>query len=171
MRPERKGKARKRDLHAVSNIDIFNIVDQWLCQFDQRYLQILPDWRDALRSRRGDKLVTLADALTAAEYGSASEHKDAHQLAALVRKYPFTAKEAPGLNPEATALLKFRRAELVCKRYNRLFRLRSRNNAWRHQFIIDEAKQWILRVLGREPKLSEIYDQCEFGPGDRKSVV
>jgi len=165
MQPERKGKARKRDLHALSNVSIFDVVNEWLCLPGNGNLRNLQEWVASLRSRRGDKLVALADALVAAEYGDAAEHKAAHQLAALVRKYPFSSSEAPGLNPEAAAILKFRKAELVCKRYNRLFRLRNRTNTWRHQFIIGEARAWIERVLGREPDLDKIYDQCEFGPG------
>lgn len=59
-----------------------------------------------LRSRRYDLLYAAADALSGTVYPDAAKHFAAHQVAALIRKYPWTREEVP-LDPEATAQRSF----------------------------------------------------------------
>lgn len=127
-----------------------------------------------LRARRWKALLDVADELTTQQYWSPAEHYAGNQLAALIRKYPFNADElkAQGIDPEKSAWEKFVAAEKRCERYNRYFRLRRNNGAWRRKgrvlrntAAISFMRRWIEGVIGAMPPLQEIYDRAGFGPG------
>lgn len=123
-----------------------------------------PVLHGAIRARAVPKLMALADSFVATVYATATEHFVANQLAALIRKYPFSVSELPGLNPKGSALRKFHAAEHRCKWVNRRFRaLRTRVNP--HGEIFRLARSWIRRVLGDEPVLSSIYGKSDFCAG------
>lgn len=123
-----------------------------------------PNLHGAIRARSVSKLMTLADSFVATVYATAAEHFAANQLAALIRKYPFSNDELPGLDPKGSAIRKFHAAEHHCKWVNRRFRaLRTRVNP--HNEIFRLARSWITRVLGDKPELSVIYGKSDFCAG------
>jgi hypothetical protein len=89
------------------------------------------------------------------------------QFIALFKKFAFTPEES-GFDPEAAALATFEKAERRCARVNLKFRLLSTerySHRDRHFEALEVARKYILRVLGDEPDLSEIYSKCDFGGG------
>jgi hypothetical protein len=118
-----------------------------------------------IRSRQWRLLYEWADAVVAQEHSTAAVHFAGHQIAALIRKYPFTADDGLGFDPQATAIKAFLVAEHRCKRVNqrlRLQRMLGRKKFARELFL---AREWIRRVIGEEPDLNAIFDECDFGPG------
>lgn len=86
------------------------------------------------------------------------------QLVALIKKYPFTEAEIPGLNPEDTARSKFHAAEHRCMRVNQ--RRRAQRNRWDPAMSYWEmARSYIIGTIGYEPDLESIYAQCNFTGG------
>lgn len=97
------------------------------------------------------------------------------QIAAIVRKFPFTPQEC-GFTPEETALAGFHASEHRCRRTNsmlrslftgpRLNRLGSPvgSRLELYQFI-DGARRFIKQVLGAVVPLPEVYASCDFSGG------
>lgn len=123
-----------------------------------------------LRAKDYIGLLGLADSLCEQQYRTVEEHYSMNQFAALIRKYPFSQHECPGLNPEARAFEKFIQAENSCKRYNRYFRLQKTR---RERFSQEKhiARNWIAKVIGFSPDLPAIYSECGFGPGASVGVT
>lgn len=85
------------------------------------------------------------------------------QFIALVKKFEFTPEES-GLDPEGAAIATFRKAELRCSRINKRFSLlRRRGSAYAP--VMDIARRYIERTIGRTPDLQAIYANCDFGGG------
>lgn len=131
-----------------------------------------PGWRalQFLKKRDYLGLLDLADELSSTVYDDAASHFKANQLSYLIKKYPFTTNEAPGVNPELAALKKFKAAEHRCKRINQRFRA-SRKHGFRHASLLERARAWIEYVIGSKPNLERIYDQGGFGPGAAYGVT
>lgn len=122
-----------------------------------------------LRARDWATLLRVADTLNLQQYDNPTSHFVGRQLSALIRKYPFTSTEVPELNPEAKAWEKFLESEARCNRYNRYFRVQRK---FRQRYSSEKQlmRSYLLRVLGDEPNLLEIYDKCDFGPGSNIGV-
>jgi len=118
----------------------------------------------ALRARDYKTLLDWADRPTPQLYESTSSYFEDCQISALIRKYPFTSAEVPGLNPEATALQKFRSAEHKCKWQNR--KLTARRKRWDDRAqLYAWARKYIERVIGIAPPLETIYGKCDITSG------
>lgn len=117
-----------------------------------------------LRARDYKGLLDFADELGDTVYFSAAQHYAAHQLAALIKKYPFKGP-IEGVDPEKKALEKFAKAEHLCKRYNLIFRLERKLNRTRSLQIRTKMRRWIRSVLGDEPSYASIWALCDFTPG------
>jgi len=127
----------------------------------------------AIRSRSFKTVVEVAKRVGAQAYANYPDSFDVRyaQLAALVRKVPFTGAD---LDPESTTWRQFIASEHVCKRTNQ--RLLAERNAIRenrpsagrrnrYHRIRQLARGYILRVLGHKPNLRDVYDCSGFGPG------
>lgn len=120
----------------------------------------------ALRARDYGRLLAWAESVVVTEYDDPLQYYRETQVASLIRKYPFTTREIPGINPELKAVSKFEAAELRCKRVNRkrvLMRAGARIDV-RMQYW-DHARNYIRKVLGETPDLSSIYDKCDLTGG------
>jgi hypothetical protein len=87
-----------------------------------------------------------------------------HQLAALIRKYPFP-EALTGYNCQKNAEEKFLAAEHRCKRYNQRFRAIRSTGRDKYARETWYAREYIAYVLGHEPNLQAIMDKCDFTPG------
>lgn len=121
-----------------------------------------------LRARRWPDLLVWAGQVSPTEYrGRVAEYFAAVQVSSLIRKYPFSSQQIPGLNPQRTAEEKFRASEHRCRRVNAKFRLRA-NRTYRHakhERLFSRARSYIRRVLGDKPDYKRVYDQCDFTEG------
>lgn len=152
-------------------VDLSDIIAHWLCLTNPQLVN-RDSWLGKLRARRFEEVIAEADSLAATEYGDALQHLEANQLAAFIRKFPFTPSETPGLNPESKAWETFQRSEAKCKRTNRRLRFyRTVRVPSNYTEIIRQARGYILRVLGSNPPLEQIYDECRFGPGSSLGVT
>jgi len=120
-------------------------------------------WLGKIRARDFTWILEAADSLSSTVYQTATHHFVANQLAALVRKYPFTRSEIPEIDPDAKALEKFLRTEHRCKRVNTHFRVQ---RVMRARYSLEKAsmRTYIARIFGNID-LRLIYDKCDFGPG------
>lgn len=130
----------------------------------------------ALRARNWKSLMTWADAQDPLPPDTEVIPADhaylvRKQFIALFKKFEFLPKES-GLNPEEKAVSSFLAAEHRCKRVNLKFRIFSllRRDAPddRRRFlseILEVARREILDVLGETPRLTEIYQKCDFSGG------
>ena len=117
-----------------------------------------------LRARRYDLLLDWAESISPQMYSDATGYFVEAQTSLLIKKYPFTKSDVPGIDPLDTALKKFRAAELRCKRVNLKHRLRrSRLNPYMQYYAC--ARKWIERVIGTSPNYPSIYSQCDFTAG------
>lgn len=109
------------------------------------------------------ELLELADSYSSTLYSTASEHRLANQVAAVIRKYPFPAGVMQH-NPREKAVSTFRLCEHYCKRLNQRFRA---YNSVRspHEELLSYARQWIEYVIGSTPNISDVFDGCRYGPG------
>jgi hypothetical protein len=96
-------------------------------------------------------------------YSTAEQHYAANQLAALIKKYPFTS--ILGVDPEKTALEQFGLAERRCRRYNKIFLLERKLSKERMPHLRELMRKWISKVIGFKPDFKEIWPLCDFGPG------
>jgi len=118
--------------------------------------------------RRSDfgSLLEWCDTVEPQKYGSATDYFVECHVQSLIKKYPFSPSECPGLDPEAMAVKKFLASEHRCKRVNQ------KRRAMRNSMRIDPyAQQWeyardyIRRVLGAIPNTEAIYDLCDYTGG------
>lgn len=115
-----------------------------------------------LNSEDWSGLVDFADELATTEYPSPREHRVCHQLASLVRKYPFPH----GLlkyDPEGEAMRIFMASEHKCKRVNQRF---SAYDSVRSPYegLLAKARSYIQYVIGVSPP-SDVWSECAFGAG------
>lgn len=116
-----------------------------------------------LRDEDVSGLVNWADALTEQQYIRAEYHFSAHQIASLIKKYPYPSHLNP-FDPEKEALNKFIHAEKRCSELNEKF---STGSLWDPEKtdLLWRMRSFISYVLGDKPDLQGIYDRCDFGPG------
>lgn len=116
----------------------------------------------SIKAQDIDRALELADELVEQMYPTAATHYAAHQLAALIRKYPFP-DGSHSCDPEGKALETFERSEQHCRALNLKFRsglVRPDMNQ-----ALETARQYIEHVLGSSPPLAEVYSSSGFGPG------
>jgi hypothetical protein len=124
-----------------------------------------------LRARDYGRMLDWAESISPQMYSDATSYFVEAQTSLLIKKYPFSEKEVPGIDPYKAALEKFLAAEHRCKRVNLKHRLRrkpdrlyrSRHSPYFQYY--ESAKMWIERVIGLEPNLSSIYSKCDFTSG------
>lgn len=104
------------------------------------------------------------------QYGSSALYFADAQLVALVKKFPFTSAEVPGIDPEATALKKFMAAEHKMKWVNRKVRAKRRCRIDTNMPFWDHARSYISRVIGVTPNLPRLLTRCDFTAGASKGV-
>lgn len=115
-----------------------------------------------IRAQDFKGLLSFADDLVLQKYETADFHFSAHQLAALIRKYPFP-QSAFQVDRKEAATVSFRRSEYRCKWMNRKFRLLDKMwSAENARFA--RMRSFIAYVLG-EFSLNDIYSHCSYGPG------
>lgn len=130
--------------------------------------QLVPDgWggalRDAIESRDVPKLLSLK--LSEPQQYSSPEMFFRHtQIVALIKKYPFSPAQS-GVDPEKVAWDKFVATERRMKRVNLRFRAVYSRRLARYSEALAVARAWILKVLGENPPLNEIYEKCDFTGG------
>jgi hypothetical protein len=138
-------------------------------QFLEKLLRTLPNSEYArtmhglIRGRAFEQLLDYADSLASQKYETASQHFEANQLAALVRKYPFP-KYVLKKDTKGAALKKFLSAEHRCGRMNKFFSLlqKGRNP---YSEPLERARHWIRYVIGDQPDFRCIASECDWGPG------
>jgi len=107
-------------------------------------------------------LVEFAGELSSTEYSTAASHFAAHQLALLIRKYPFP-KGSVSFDPEAAALEKFFASEVSCRETNERF-IQFRTSWNPDEGILHNMRSWISRTLG-DFTIAEVWPACQYGPG------
>lgn len=124
------------------------------------------DWlTGALRARRWPALLDWADASTMPQkYASAESYFTACQLSALIRKYPFSSGEVPGLDPQATATKKFLASEHRCRRVNAKYRAKRKRFDHYMQAKV-YMRGFIEKVIGCKPDFDSISEKCDFTSG------
>lgn len=120
------------------------------------------------------QMLKITDAMVGQTYTTAACHFAAHQLAALVRKYPWTPKES-GIDPERVARDNFLKQERRMKRVNAMFEARARRSqkigsVLPNEGYLHRARLWIRYVLRDTPNLSRIYGKCDFTSGANVGV-
>lgn len=135
-------------------------------------LSLKPEYSDelkplmgAVRARNWPRVVKEVESLETQQYSSIEDLYVKTQLVALVKKLPFTRKQLPGIDPEATAWKKFLAAELRCKRINKRSSLLRYGVGFAYGDVIVDMRKYIRKVLGSRPNLSRIYELCDWGPG------
>lgn len=118
-----------------------------------------------VRSGRWDLAYSWSESVSAVAYGTALEHFESNQIAALIKKLPLHWKDdfRFSQDPTSVALDKFDAAEERCRKTNRRLSRGGRSSPYAPS--LERARQWILRVLGDEPNLRSIYDKCSFTAG------
>lgn len=133
--------------------------------------QSYPWYKKVLGYTRNSDWARLYDwtELPLAVHGGAAEHFAVAQITALVKKFPFNSLEIGRKDPRSVALEKFRASEEKCRKSN--LRL-STDRVWRSRFAdtIVRMREDILRLLGDEPSLVDIYPLCGFGSGANLGV-
>jgi hypothetical protein len=136
------------------------------CMLDTN--QVFDPYKDTvlghLRSRSIGKLLDFADSLGETEYPTAAQHYAASQLAAMIKKYPFSGP-IPGVDPEKKAIEVFLAAERLCGKYNLIYSLERKLGRRRSSFLRDSMRGWIRKVIGEKPDYPRIWELCSFGPG------
>lgn len=137
-----------------------SVVEQWTELSKDDTLE------QAIRSWDIPKMLSVSDSLVVQQYSTAAMHFAANQMAALIRKYPWTPKESK-LDPEATALATFLSSERSCKRINQWFRARSKRTTKVRPLegYFHRARNWIRYVLRDAPHLPSVYGKCDFTSG------
>lgn len=116
-----------------------------------------------LRSRQFPALLAYADALVDSSYPTAALHFAAHQLAALIRKYPWDPSVVQ-TDPERKAIETFVASEHRCKRMNQWFNALGRNfSPW--SALLSECRSWIRYVITDAPDMRAVYDEADFTGG------
>jgi len=97
-------------------------------------------------------------------YDSPTSYFVDYQLAALIKKYPFSANEVPKLDPEGTAVKKFLAAEHMCKRVNQKYRAK-RKCFDKYMQAKTYMREFIVSVIGEKPDIASIGEKCDFTSG------
>lgn len=118
----------------------------------------------ALRANDFKTMLEWSDIPSPQLYDSATSYFVDCQISALIRKYPFTPNQVPGLNPESVALQKFSSAEHKVKWQNRKRRAKLKRFDQYAQ-IREYMRLYIASVLGETPPMQEIYDSADFTSG------
>lgn len=118
---------------------------------------------DMILSHRYADLLDLSDALSGTVYPDPWQHYQGHQVAALIKKYPFSRKEVSGLDPKANATAKFISSEHKCKWVNRRFSCFHKRSP--REALIKDVRDFIAYVLGPCPSDNDVYMSSGFGPG------
>lgn len=135
-----------------------------LCQYHETF-EYTKEIRMLLNTNQIDNLLDLADSLSSQKYGDATHHFVANQFAALIRKYPFPS-ELHTQSPEVKARQKFDVSEHKCHRINQRFiSRRKRKGLHPYESYLWKMRSFIAYVIGHQPNLPMIYDNCNFGPG------
>jgi len=119
---------------------------------------------DLLKSRKYTELLSWADTIGNAVHANAEDAFSASQLVAFIKKYPFPAPELKVL-ARAKAVDKFLAAENRCKKYNLKFLRRSTPRWDPDTDVLQRMSGWIAYVIGNQPDLARVYQECDFGPG------
>lgn len=117
-----------------------------------------------IRSKDWKRLYLYSDGLVSQRHDTAVKHFSAHQLAALIRKYPWVSSEI-GTDPEGAALRSFHASEHRCKWMNRWALASYRRKADVEDPVIKACRTFIRQVIGSRPNLERIYRQCNFTAG------
>jgi len=117
-----------------------------------------------IRSRQWKLLLDWTERPCPQQYHTPAQYFADAQIAALIKKYPFTDSEIPGIDPEGAAVRKFFASEHRCKRVNQRARARRKRFDPNAQFWAD-SRAFIMKVLGPEPDYSGIMDKCDFTAG------
>jgi len=119
-----------------------------------------------LRARRYDLLLEWSERVSPQLYDSPTSYFVAAQLSALIKKYPFSEKQVPGISPGVVAYEKFLSAEHRCKRINLRADLRKKASAWEpYAEIYAYARSYISSTIGFTPNLEEIALKADITPG------
>ncbi len=119
-------------------------------------------YSELVKQGRWTELVEKADGDVCTEYSTPAQHRLNHQIASVIRKYPFP-EGLIKVDPEAKALEKFLASEHLCKRVNQRFACYRKVRS-PHELALNTARTWIQYVLG-DLKLSDIWSGCDFGAG------
>lgn len=118
---------------------------------------------ELLQKKDYTALVEHADLLASIEYRTPGEHLLLNQLSALIRKYPYP-KGVVKFDPQGKAISVFKSAEHHARRTNQRFSLLLHGRD-PYSLELSYARNWILNVLGHEPCLRDVWEECDFGPG------
>jgi len=132
---------------------------------------VLSSLEGAVRARHWRRVLEITESLEVQQYSSILDQYVKTQLVALVKKYPFTATELPGFDPEKAAWKKFQTAEHRCRRINQRSNLLRHGVGFPHGHILCIMRGYIKRVLGEIPAYQEIYELCDWGPGANVGVT
>lgn len=137
-----------------------SVVEQWTRLSGDATLE------QAIRSWDVPSMLRVSDAMVAQSYSTAAMHFAAHQMAALIRKFPWTLEESR-MDPVGEALRSFRSSEHRCRRVNQWFRARNRRvgKARPYEGYFHRARAWIRYVLRDAPNLASVYGKCDFTSG------
>lgn len=121
-----------------------------------------------LRSRSFSHLLKWADELVVTQYATADLHFAAHQVSALVRKYPWSSSLV-NTDPERAAIDTFRAAEHRCLRMNQWFATRRRVFARRRadswEYYLARMRAFVKYVLNEQPDLERVYSLADVTGG------
>lgn len=120
----------------------------------------------AIRSWDVPRMIELSDVLVHAVHSTVSQHFAAHQIAALIRKYPWTESQSK-MDPEQAAIRTFLLSEHRCKRMNQFFvaRRRRRGKPAPGAAVFERMRSWVRYVISDEPDLRSIYSKCDLTGG------
>lgn len=116
----------------------------------------------ALKERSPGKLLEVAGELVGSAYSDPWTHFQAHQVAALVKKYPFPDDEYQ-VDRDRVAWDRLMTTEAHGLEVNERFRSYYRYSP--HEEVLSKMRSFIRYVLGESPNLNSIYGNCDFGPG------
>lgn len=121
---------------------------------------------DAVCSWDVPRLIEISDSLVSQKYDTATMHFVANQIAALVRKYPYSRDESK-LDPERTAVDSFKLAERRCRRINMWFASWNKRSQKTRPLTgtFERASRWIRYVISDTPDLPEVYSKCDITSG------
>lgn len=104
-------------------------------------------------------------------YGSPENYLRYAQLSALIKKMPFDMSSIGQVSADEAAWNKFLAVERRMARINVRHRAVNYSRRLNPYFrIFEDARRYILRVLGERPDLNRIYDQCDFCGGANLGV-
>jgi len=117
-----------------------------------------------VKSRDFGCLLRWADTFGGAVHATAEEAFSAYQLTSLIKKYPYPAAELKHQARQA-ATDKFHASENRCRKYNLKFHRRNIGRWDPDADVHKRMSDWIAYIIGFQPDLPAIYQECGFGPG------